>query len=100
MSLERFQLFIGQLLLAGLLLAIVFTTIGGIMYLVDYGNTIVSYRDFQPSSHHFLLDFPQIFVWNSSGFIQLGVYILIVTQLLRVLLTAWIFKQLQDRTFV
>jgi len=100
MSLERFQIFIGQLLLIGLLLAIVFTTIGGVMYLLNNGDTVVNYHDFQATQHHFLLDFSQIFSWTSAGFIQLGFYILILTQLLRVLLTGWIFKQLQERTFV
>jgi uncharacterized membrane protein len=100
MSIERFQLFIGQLLLMGLLLAIVFTSIGGVMYLLDHGEMLVSYHDFQPTQKHFLLDFSQIFSGTSAGFIQLGLYILIITQLLRVLLTVWMFKQLQDRVFV
>lgn len=100
---ERMQLAIGRLLLIGVLVSFAMVLIGGSLYLLKHGTDIVHYQSFhgEPQVYKSITDiFSDAFTFSSLGLIQLGLLILVITQVLRVGLTAWLFIQLRDNVFV
>lgn len=99
---ERLQLLIGKFLLAGLLITLIITIFGGAYYLFQHGEEINNYRIFQkePRGYSSIQIWQNAFTFSAAGIIQLGILILILTQLFRVALTAWYFFRLKEQKFV
>jgi uncharacterized membrane protein len=95
---EQLQIFIGHVLLAGLLVALVLTIVGGVFYLIFHGEETHNYRIFQQPPP--VKTWHAIFSLSSYGVIQLGILVLVLTQLLRVFLVAWYYFELHDLKFV
>ena len=91
---SRAELLIGKVLRVGLWLSVLIVLVGGIFYLIQYGHESVHYELFTPKFQ------PQSLMLSSSTIIiQLGLFVLILTQVLRVMLTAWLFLDLKDYVF-
>lgn len=84
------ELQIGLLLRVGLWLSVLIVLLGGILYLLQCGSIFIQYEVF-PST--LLLICPGLRI------IQFGLLILVITQVLRVILTAWLFMQKRDYFF-
>lgn len=97
---KHIELALGRLLLVGIIISFFFIIWGGALYLIEYGRSTVSYHTFLPSP-------TSVSVWNvlqtlnssPHSLIQLGLIILVFTQVLRVAVTAWFFLQLKDYIF-
>ena len=99
---EKIEKLIGRLMTIGVVIAVFFVLLGGILYLWAEGKTIIHYSTFHGENHvpvstwRFLLD---ALNFSPRGFIQLGLLTLIFMQLLRAALTAWYFHKLRDQIF-
>lgn len=91
---RRMELLIGEVLSIGLLLSVLIVLIGGIFYLIQNANLLIHYQVFQQESNT-VLSFSQW--WNqkndfpAQSIILLGFFILVLTQVIRVILTAFMF---------
>ncbi|HMK49828.1 MAG TPA: DUF1634 domain-containing protein [Thermodesulfovibrionales bacterium] len=103
LSEEKIHAIIGSLLRGGVLLAAVITLIGGIMYLLRYGNAIPDYHVFRGEPAD-LRGVPGILrdmaSFRSRGVIQLGLLMLIATPVARVAFSIVIFALQRDRKYV
>lgn len=102
-SAQKIQIQIGQWLLLGILIAVVIATIGGIYYLAIHGSESVYDLPFysktaQSTSLGELWSLA--YQLTPYGIMQLGVFLLVVTQLLRVGLAGWYFVKVKDAVFV
>lgn len=99
---ERFRLVMGQLLLIGLLISLLLTAVGGGLYLYRHGNEVTNYQVFQKETH----PVTSRKIWKDAltlspyGIIQLGILILVLTQLLRVALVAAYYFRIFDHKFM
>jgi uncharacterized membrane protein len=100
---EHVELFIGNLLRWGVVLAAAVTVIGGAAFLALHGGTIADYRVFhgQPDALksvaaviHGALQF------QPRAVIQLGLLLLIATPITRVALSLLAFFKQHDRTYI
>ena len=100
---RRLESMIGSLLRAGVLLAAAVVTLGGIFYLAQHYADPVSYRTFIPEADN-LRTFPGIvhsaLRFESLGWIQLGLLLLIATPVARVALALVGFALERDRLYV
>ncbi len=100
---EHVELFIGNLLRWGVILAAVVTAIGGASLLFLHGGAIADYRVFhgQPDA---LKSVPQVarnaYARHPEAIIQLGLLLLIATPIARVALSLLAFVKQHDRTYV
>ena len=86
---ERLQVFVGNLLRTGVLMAAVVVLAGGILYLLRHGLSDRHLDLFQgePSDLRSVTGILQdVFTGSSSGIIQLGLLLLIATPVMRVIL--------------
>ena len=99
----RLETMIGNLLRAGVLLAAAVVSAGGIFYLLQHYADPVSYRTFVPGADgvrtlsgifHSALQF------ESAGWIQIGLLLLIATPVARVALAVVGFALERDRLYV
>ena len=96
------QLLFGKILLVGLWISLIITLFGGLFYITQYGNEVPSYHLF----HKKALSITSAHVWDDAlrfspyAIIQIGIYILVLTQLLRVALVTWYYFKMHDRKFV
>lgn len=100
---ERIEVIIGRLLLAGVLISLSLVVIGIIIYLIKHGHEVVSYRIFHGEPQYFTTIsgiLQDSLTLSGRGFIQLGLLSLLIVQILRVALTAWYFAKLKDQVFV
>jgi uncharacterized membrane protein len=99
---DRLQLMIGQALLIGLLIALILSIIGGIFYIAHHGREINHYQVFQkePSPATSRKIWGDALTFSAYGVIQLGILILVLTQLLRVALVAFYYFKLHNFPFV
>jgi uncharacterized membrane protein len=99
---KRLELIIGYTLRVGVVTAAVIVLVGGIVYLVQNHSAMPHYRTFQASSHSDDLSgvVRNVLAFNSLGIIQLGLLILIVTPILRVLLSVVAFALERDLLYV
>jgi len=86
--------FIGSIMLIGALVSAVFALLGGVAYLMEHGNDIANYEKFNPLLSHVKNYF------SPNGFIELGIFTLVFTQLLRVALVTWLFIKEKNWAFV
>jgi uncharacterized membrane protein len=100
---RRLETMIGNLLRIGVLLAATVVFAGGAFYLVQHHADLVSYRSFVPGADgvrtlpgivHSALHF------ESAGWIQFGLLLLIATPVARVGLAAVGFAMERDRLYV
>jgi len=100
---DRLEIWVGNLLRAGVLLAGAIVLIGGIIYLVRHGGQMPDYRIFhgQPSELRFVSGIFQAAVSLSGrGVIQLGFLVLIATPVMRVLVSGAAFAMERDWLYV
>lgn len=100
---KEMELVIGQILRWGLFLSVIISLIGGILYLRQYGHDPIHYQAFHAEPKHLKTTFGIVHAaWSLSatGVIQFGLLILVLTQILRVILTIWLFLQEKDVFFV
>lgn len=88
---QQMEQWIGQVLRWGLFLSLFIVLVGGACYLWQHGNDVIPYQVFSGKFTTILL--------SPQGIIQLGLFILIGTQVLRVILTAFLFLQCKDYVF-
>jgi uncharacterized membrane protein len=100
---KRMELFIGNLLRAGVLLSALIVLFGAVIYLVRHGHSRADYRVFrgEPSELRgvggILRDAVAL---RSGGIIQLGLLLLIATPVARVAFSIFGFAQERDRLYV
>lgn len=102
MTLERMQIAIGKLLLIGVMASLVVVLLGGILYLANHGNDYVNYQMFHGEPKQFTTVasiLSHVFTFSSLDLIQTGLLTLVIVQVLRVALTAWLFIQAKDKLF-
>lgn len=93
---------IGQCLLIGILISVVIVSIGGVYSLSLYGHESVYEQFFYTHKPEIgtLSDlFNAAYQLTPYGIVQLGVFALVLTQLLRVLLVGWYFAKSHDFIF-
>ncbi|MDQ2890143.1 MAG: DUF1634 domain-containing protein [Gemmatimonadota bacterium] len=100
---EHVELFIGNLLRWGVVLAAIVTAIGGAMFLIRHGGNVADYQVFrgQPA---YLKSVTQVVRGaanlDPTAIIQLGILLLIATPITRVALSLLAFFKQHDRTYV
>lgn len=100
---EKLQLLIGRLLLVGVLLSLLLVAVGGILYLYSHGHEAVHFHVFHSESNGFTSlagVWQDLSSFSALGIIELGLLVLVFLQVLRVLLTTWVFIKLRDTFFI
>lgn len=100
---EQVELFVGNLLRIGVIIAASVAVIGGIFYLLTYGTTVASYHTFRGepdelrSVSSVVRDALHL---RPRSVVQLGLLILIATPVARVALSLVAFLKQRDRMYV
>jgi uncharacterized membrane protein len=100
---QRVEEIVGNLLRAGVLLAAIAVSAGGLVYLVRYGGTTPDYRVFhgEPADLRSVSGIvTDALEWRSRGIIQLGLLLLVATPVARVAFSIFAFAQQRDLTYV
>ena len=98
---KKLQLLMGQLLLVGLALSLILTIFGGAFYLFLHGGEISSHQIFKQAPLSVAKKhWHELFTFSSYSIIQIGIIILVLTQLLRVSLLVVYYLKLHDLKFV
>jgi uncharacterized membrane protein len=100
---KRMELFIGNLLRAGVLLSALIVLFGAVIYLARHGHSRADYRMFrgEPSELRGVAGILRDAVaLRSGGIIQLGLLLLIATPVARVAFSIFGFAQERDRLYV
>ncbi|MEO7041318.1 MAG: DUF1634 domain-containing protein [Gemmatimonadaceae bacterium] len=100
---EHVELFIGNLLRWGVIVAASVTAVGGILFLSLHGGGIADYRVFhgQPDALKSVTEVARSAVHlNPEGLIQLGILLLIATPIARVALSLLAFFKQHDHVYV
>jgi len=100
---EHVELFIGNLLRWGVILAAAVTAIGGIIFLSLHGGSIADYRVFhgQPEALTSVAAVGRsAYQLNPTAIIQLGLLLLIATPIARVALSLLAFAKQHDRIYI
>ena len=99
---DRSELLIGKVLQWGLWLAVLVVGLGGTFYLIQCGQDIIQYKELDLMLD---LNFKESLIFytercSAQIIILIGLFILLLTQVLRVILTAWLFFKKKDYPFV
>ena len=100
---DEVEQLIGRLLQVGVLVAAAVVLIGGVMLLVQHGNTPIEFRTFSTASsplEGLIGIFRGAFALDSRSIVQLGLVLLIATPVMRVALTLVTFALQRDRLYV
>lgn len=100
---DPMELFIGNLLRAGVIIAAVVAAIGGVMFLATHGAVIADYHVFggQPAQLRSVAGVIGAAArLDSAAIVQLGILLLIATPIARVALSLVAFAREHDRTYV
>jgi uncharacterized membrane protein len=100
---QRVEEIVGNLLRAGVLLAAIAVSAGGLVYLVRYGGTTPDYRVFhgEPADLRSVSGIvTDALEWRSRGVIQLGLLLLVATPVARVAFSIFAFAHQRDLTYV
>lgn len=101
-KMELIDLWIGNILRAGVIISAVLVLFGGILYLYRYGLTWPGYATFKGEPER-LKDIYGILKsalsFHSRGIIQLGLLCLIATPIIRVLLSLSIYAKQKDALY-
>lgn len=98
---EKEKLLIGKTMMIGISLSVTALLFGGITYLAFNGHHVIHYQLFQQPIPMLTSIKGVLFNLTSNplAWIQLGLLILIGIQMIRVILTAWLFIQKKDKCF-
>ena len=94
---------IGRLLQIGVMISAVVTLIGGVMFLIQHGQTLADYHSFStiPTPLWTLGGIIRgALAFDSASVVQLGLVLLIATPVMRVALTLVAFAMQRDRLYV
>lgn len=100
---ERVEAIIGNLLIAGVFLSAAIVLVGGIIYLIHFGDSTPAYRAFrgEPESLRTIRGIVRYaFALHGRGIIQLGLLVLIATPVARVAFSIFGFAAEGDRRYV
>jgi uncharacterized membrane protein len=103
LSEEKIHGIIGNLLRGGVLFAAGITLIGGVLYLLRYGNSLPDYHAFrgEPADLRSVPGILQDFIsFRSRGVIQFGLLMLIATPVTRVAFSILAFALQRDRIYM
>ena len=98
---QDIQIILGTLLRVGVILAMTVVLVGGVMYLIEYGNNLVDYSIFKPFDNEYATIeaiFKGLYTMDSKAIIQLGTILLIFTPITRVVFS--IFSFLIERDYL
>lgn len=100
----KFEQFLGNLLRGGVTLSASIVAVGGILYLIRHGMESPNYHVFRGEPSEFRV-LPEILATGLTlqrrrSLIQLGLLVLIVTPILRVAFSGYVFAKQGDRTYV
>src|SRR5271155_4408074 len=94
---------VGQLLISGVLLSALIVALGGLVFLLQHGNTVPQYHLFQGEPDE-LRSLGSILSGalhlQGRAVIQLGLLLLIATPVARVVFSVFAFALERDRTYV
>lgn len=100
---EQVEMFVGNLLRVGVILAAAVTAVGGVMYLGSHGATVPNYTVFrgEPADLRGIRAVVGGAIGlRSQSIIQLGLLILIATPIARVALSLFAFARQRDHMYV
>jgi len=100
---HRVEIFIGNLLRAGVVSAAFLVVLGGIIYLLRQGLGLPEFKTFngEPEElRHVGAIIKHAFSLHGRGLIQLGLLVLIATPIARVILSIFAFSRQRDRMYV
>lgn len=100
---EHVELFIGNLLRWGVVLAAAVTAIGGLIYLALHGGSVADYRAFHGQPHALTsvgAVAKNAYNRDPKAIIQLGLLLLIATPIARVALSLLAFVKQHDHTYI
>ena len=99
---EQMQIAVAWLLRIGMCIALLLVGIGGIIYLCQHANDAIHYQSFHgaafeaTSIKQILSAVPTL---TPRAIMQMGVLVLILTQILRIAMVAWYFTKMSDYKF-
>ncbi|MBO3458391.1 DUF1634 domain-containing protein [Aetokthonos hydrillicola Thurmond2011] len=99
----RIEQFVGNLLRFGVLFATTVVLVGGVLYLIRYGNNPANYRFFQgePADFRSLEGVgTAVLSGGRRGIIQFGLLLLIATPVARVLFSLFAFVRQRNLTYI
>src|SRR5262249_822631 len=100
---RQFEIVLGRLLRGGFLLSAAITLVGGVLYLIKYGQRTPLYGMFygEPTDLRYASDVLRgALGGHSRGLIQLGLLLLIATPVARVVLSVIEFARKRDWLYV
>jgi uncharacterized membrane protein len=100
---KRFEMLLGTLLRAGVVLAAAVVFAGGVLYLVQYRGQTPQYGIFhgEPTDIRYASDVLRVaFSWHGRGLIQFGLLLLIATPIARVAMSVVEFAIKRDWLYV
>ncbi len=100
---HKIEIFMGNLLRAGVIIAASIVFFGGIIYLYRHGFNQANYTVFHPVPYELcnvkgILG--SVFSFRGRGFIQLGLLVLIATPIARVIFSFFAFISQRDKLYV
>lgn len=99
---KQTEMLIGSMLRVGLWLSVLIVLIGGTLYLIQNGNELIHYSAFQeepPHVHTMAGILHSALTFSAVGIIEFGLLVLVLTQVIRVAMTVWLFAQEHDAVF-
>ena len=100
---KQVEIFIGQVLRAGMLLSVAVTLLGLFLYLLHHASTVPNYHTFHSVSRGLLHPgalLPEAFHGEPLAIIQFGILLLIATPVARVAFLVGAFALERDRLYV
>ncbi len=100
---HKVEVFIGNLLRAGVIGAALLVVLGGIIYLLHQGLSLPDFKTFKGEPQelrHVGAIIKHAFSLHGRGLIQLGLLVLIATPIARVALSIFAFSRQRDRLYV
>jgi len=100
-DMKKTEIMMSIILTVGMIISIILILSGGILYLLQYGNDIMRYDSLQLDAYKTSI----IEIWKSAftlspyALIELGIFILVITQAVRVALLAWYYAAIKDTIF-
>jgi uncharacterized membrane protein len=93
---------IGIVLLMGTLISAVIVILGGLFYLLQYGNENMHTEFLQSDTYQLSIKqlWQMALSFSSKGIIMLGLLSLVMTQIVRVALLTWFYMILRDYWFI
>jgi len=100
---HQVEIFIGNLLRTGVIIAALLVIFGGIIYLLRQGLALPDFKTFKGEPEelrHVGAIIKHAFSLHGRGLIQLGLLVLIATPIARVVLSIFAFSRQRDRLYV